>query len=249
MTYTDTLEEFHWAMRLCAILNGDKKPHPLNEYTNTLRYLLEYGHSPETVWEFLDSGSYKEVYVPFHKAPFVLKFCSSENDTAAEEEVISEASSRGLRRFFVPTYFIKLPTSLPAVYLEAVWSYSGSSSATWSESEARDQELDYLEVQPRIRVYQEPPYVNQQYDDECWAEVVWGEDCNCEPVDPDIADRLRRFIPYADFAARLYQYYPNKLIEELVLFMEEFGISDLHGTNLGFMKEDGRPVILDWMSR
>ena len=240
MTYTDTIEEFRYAIKLCSTITNDR----VEEYANTLQYLLENGHSPEKVWDFLDNGSYKEVYVPFHKAPFVLKFCAVDNDTDAEAMVITEASVRGLAQFFVPTYFIDLPITLPAAFLDDLCEYSSDTG----EYSYITPELNAIEVQPRIRVYEAPGYDRIREDRE-WGELMDGEDCNCEPVNPDVVYGLRKFIPYCDFVEQLYKYYSNAVLFELLTFMEEFGISDLHGSNLGFMKEDGRPVILDWMSR
>lgn len=245
MTYDTTLEEFRYAIKLCSSTRNTITNDQVEEYSNTLQYLLEHGHSPETVWDFLDNGSYKEVYVPFHKAPFVLKFCAADNDTDAEAMVITEANVRGLGQFFVSTYFIDLPTTLPATFLDDVCEYSSNTD----EYTYVTPEINAIEVQPRIQVYHAEPYISDEHQNCLWEEVIEGEDCNCEPVDPDTADRLRRFIPYSDFARKLYQYHTNEDMYKLVIFMEEYGISDLHGSNLGFSKEDGRPLILDWMSR
>lgn len=245
MTYNTTLEEFRWAIKLCGAACKAITNDQVEEYVNTLQYLLDHGRSPETVWSFLDNGSYKEVYVPFHKAPFVLKFCAVDNDTDAEATVIAEASMRGLAQFFVPTYFIDLPTTLPAAFLDDLCEYSSNTD----EYTYTTPEINAIEVQPRIQVYHAEPYVSLEHQNRLWEEVIDGEDCNCEPVDPDTADRLRRFISYPDFVRKLYQYHTNEDMYKLVVFMEEYGISDLHGSNLGFSKEDGRPLILDWMSR
>ena len=240
MTYTDTIEEFRYAIKLCSAITNDR----VEEYANTLQYLLENGHSPEKVWDFLDNGSYKEVYVPFHKAPFVLKFCAVDNDTDAEAMIITEATVRGLAQFFVPTYFVDLPITLPAAFLDDICEYSSDTE----EYSYTTPELNAIEVQPRIRVYKAPGY-DWVHDGIEWDQLMDGEDCNGEPVDPEVVHSLRKFIPYHDFVQQLYKYYSNEVLFELLTFMEEFGISDLHGSNLGFMKEDGRPVILDWMSR
>lgn len=246
MTYDTTLEEFRYAIKLCGSARNTITDDQAEEYTNTLQYLLENGHSPETVWDFLDNGSYKEVYVPFHKAPFVLKFCAVDNDTEAEAAVITEANVRGLAQFFVPTYFIDLPTTLPAAYLDDLCEYSSNSDKyTYTTPE-----INAIEVQPRIRVYTAPALgYDRQREDMEWEELMYGEDCNCEPVNQVVVNNLRKFIPYCDFVRQLYKYYSNAVLFELLTFMEDYGISDLHGSNLGFMKEDGRPVILDWMSR
>lgn len=211
---------------------------------NTIEALgecFDEGAAPADAFHCFSCGSFKEAY---HAAnDIVMKFCSCENDTEAEAELLNAAAEAGFADLFVPTYFHKLPIPMATLELDDTNSdryYYDSYKQTWVHNhEYGDFELTYMEIQPLVT-----PASTLSCEVLQWSykeETIFG--IPTETVRDVGIYNLKWLEAFVNV-------YGAERFEKFADFCSEHYIRDLHDGNIGFMRkgEVEIPIILDWLS-
>lgn len=225
-------------------------PNSIEKFSITkllLKNIISSGEAPSLIFTLLGTGSFKECY-DSGQTDWVMKFCTTENNTLDEQRLYSEAIETGIGDLFPETKYIKLPRLLPAIELET----EGISEIT-SEGivTAEYKMFDTLILQRKIitlELYDEAVNYNKSKDID--DAVLYEEN-------PIIAGEyimpLRLFntidAPYR-WLKEVLDYYGNEIFQAFCEFCEDNAIQDLHTGNIGYIIDDDQkiPVIIDWLS-
>lgn len=219
----------------------EKEAVQLRDTVESIGNCLEMYYAPGEVFECFSCGAFKEAY---HASDsIVVKFCSIDNETEKEQNLLVAAEDAGLLNLFVPTIFHELPCKLPITHLDDSNSpryYYNFDCHTWNRNpNVEDFELNYLEIQPLV-----VPASHIAYET-----IPWNEQ---NEVIPGISMTVVRRIPTDNLTwlKSLAENYGTETFERFAIFCDDWHIWDLHKDNIGFLRtpEVEFPVILDWMS-
>lgn len=235
--------------RVAAEISSKSNLLPLDVETflTNIRGIVHNQASPSEYFSDLGFGAFKECYES-GLGDWIIKFCSENNHTGAERQILEAAQEAGLSMLFIPTYFIDLPFKLKATLLDddELQEYD-ENNHTFFVPEDSFQYLVSCELQPYVEIeskhdhltcdgitsYTEAPlYYNsgekvpyESYVDTGMTSIGWIQDV-IHAYGDDVFNSFRKFI-------------------------DEFCISDLHSSNIGYQMVDGKrfPIIIDWLSR
>lgn len=225
----------------------------LHNFMDDMKAILEDTVTPLDYLPQLGHGSFKECYLPYGAAPFIIKFCSDNNRTDEEMDILSLAEEADVADFFIDTTFIRLNRNLPAEILSedcedhtSRYTYDPDNETYVEVEDYAYPELDFIELQPRLSAIAS---------DHCGyiESALWYEQHPLKDADGTILpyEEIRRsgIDDYAWIRAAVQEYGIGRFLQ-LVHFIEENNIWDLHERNLGYIVKDNRevPVIIDWLS-
>lgn len=194
----------------------------------------------EEYFSFIDIGCFKEVYAL--NEDWVIKLCSSDNDTEKESQILAWARSYNLSQIFIPTFFIQLEDKVESAYLECE-EYLEDDKGNWS---VVPRMINYIEIQAVIdRTVADKSFIvfgeKENYD----AHPLY---CRDEPVSYEY---LAEFgIESLSWLEDVIIHYGADVFERLHDFIVENFIHDLHNSNIGYRREGNKllPCIMDWLS-
>ena len=225
----------------CPAASKEKEAIQLRDTVEGIGNCLEMYCAPGETFECFSCGAFKEAY---HASDsIVVKFCSVDNETDKEQNLLTAAEDAGLLHLFVPTIFHELPCKLPVTQLEDFNSsryYYNYDYHTWDRNSGmEDFELNYLEIQPLVI-----PSSHIAYETITW-------DTQNEVI-PGIPMTVMRRIPTTNLTwlKSLAENYGAETFKRFAIFCDDWHIWDLHNDNIGFLRtpEVELPIILDWMS-
>lgn len=242
-TFLRTLEKsFLHTLNTCVPADKqDKEIFQLRDTIEGIGDCLEDNIAPGDRFDCFSCGAFKEAY---HASDsIVVKFCSIDNKTDKEQNLLAAAEDAGLLHLFVPTIFHELPCKLQVTQLNDSNSshyYYNYNYHTWDRNpDAEDFELNYLEIQPLVVPSSHIAYENIAWDEQ--GEVI-----------PGIPMTIVRRIPTTNLTwlKSLAENYGAETFERFAIFCDDWHIWDLHEDNIGFLRmpEVELPIILDWMS-
>ena len=212
-------------------------------FVKTLNNMFKYGDAPDSVFDFLGNGNFKECYnvsIP----GIVVKFASFNNPTEYEQEGLDAFHNNGFGDVYAKTWFFKLPQTVDLINLEIEidpdYIYDGyNCPELWN-----CQQADAMIIQERAIPMTE---VSGADINELWRPeyeknpIVWeGKIVDFKTI-RDMCNAGRTWIE--EF---LREYGYNKLIK-FATFLDEECISDLRAANIGLTKE-GKPVIFGYVA-
>lgn len=222
-----------------ALTPNEYEAKQVRETLNTISNCLTYNVPPgDNFARCLSSGAFKEAYMASDS--IIVKFCTCDNPTDKEAELLMAADDYGVGKLFVPTYFHKLPFPLGVSFVEDSnslrYSYNSRYHIMERNEEIEDFVLTHLEIQPFVQLAIDS--LNEEYDY-----------IRKRPI-PGIPQYIRERIKVSDcsWLSAIANRYGSEIFEKFVDFYESFGLYDLHGENIGYTLE-GNPVIFDWMSK
>lgn len=218
-------------------------------HLHNLTEILQNGESPSRYYNFLGSGSYKEVYKLNHD--YVVKFCSVDNPTE-EECKLYKIAQKELQEanIFLPVYCYYFNENEKVDLLEVCDEY-------YEYDEELDEEVPHpiyaisLEIQPIIEcTLEQASNWYDEYDealfkitDEQIAEVlqIWNQ-----------CDKITLF-PESDkvfWIFNIYLNYGEINLNIIAQFFDKYNITDWHAENIGWIKQNDKllPVIFDYFS-
>lgn len=222
-----------------ALTPNEYEAKQVRETLDTISNCLAYNIPPgDNFAKSLSSGAFKEAYMASDS--IVIKFCTCDNPTGKEAELLMAADDCEVGKLFVPTYFHKLPFPLGVSYVEDSnslrYSYNSRYRIMERNEEIEDFMLTHLEIQPFVRLAIDS--LNEEYDY-----------TRKRPI-PGIPRCIRERIKVTDYSwlSAIANRHGPEMFEKFVDFYEYFGLYDLHDENIGYTFE-GDPIILDWMSK
>lgn len=242
-TFLRTLEKsFLHTLNTCVPADQqEKEAVQLRDTVEGIGNCLEMHYAPGGVFECFSCGAFKEAYLASDS--IVVKFCSIDNETEKEQNLLAAAEDAGLLHLFVPTIFHELPCKLQVTQLNDSNSsryYYNYDYHTWDRNpDVEDFELNYLEIQPLVVLSSHTVYKT----------IAWDEQ---NEVIPGIPMTIVRRIPTTNLTwlKSLAENYGAEIFEKFAIFCDDWHIWDLHEKNIGFLRtpEAELPIILDWMS-
>lgn len=214
----------------------------VEKLTEEMADILKDGIIP---YDEIGRGCFKEVFDMNNG--FVLKFCSENNPTDREAEVLYAAEEEGVSDIFLPTQIMPIvEAEIPIEVLDD--SYEEYDEETGEYIMAPCYALNLM-VQPKI--------YNSVDDSEAFRRPIYWEEkayllCPLKYSDGTIVPHnMAKQFYNLDWTQSVIDYYGDKFFDKLLDFISEQNIHDLHDGNIGYIKDDNgnlRPCILDWLS-
>lgn len=219
----------------------DKEIYQLRDTIEGIGDCLEGNIAPGDRFDCFSCGAFKEAYRASDS--IVVKFCSIDNETDKEQNLLTAAEDAGLLHLFVPTIFHELPCKLPITQLNDSNSfryYYNYDYHTWNRNpNTEDFELNYLEIQPLV--------IPSSHT--ACETIFWDEQ---DEIIPGIPIAIIRRIPTTNLTwlKSIVENYGEEFFKKFAIFCDDWHIWDLHEDNIGFLRtpEVELPIILDWMS-
>lgn len=214
-------------------------------FISNITNLVLYREEPGAYFKYIGHGAFKECYetgIP----GWVIKFCSNNNETDIERQVIDLSTHYGCKELFIPTYFVAFPFSLNPTHLadgSDVTDYTICSSG----DSVNDERLVSCQIQPKIRIAADTKWTPLQICEEDY--VISPILYNTGGVIP-----LRRLtaahLENREWIIKAIAAYGDEVFDNFLDFSRTIQLSDLHEGNLGYLHDEGgeRPVIIDWLS-
>lgn len=220
--------------------------HFIDNVLETVNTFIRGKCEPGAYFDFINNGAFKECY-DLSLPGWIIKFCSESNNTSQEHQIINLAAQYGCKELFIPTYFIDLPFTVNACYLEGespYMRYNENYHTFYPYSEGACDKFDALQIQPLVSIVKEKSYTTVERDDD--FPILFNDGT---PLNPD-------FLYYMDLNAKDWveaaiAAYGDEVFRNFIQFAEDCHISDLHSGNIGYQMRNGNkyPVIIDWLSK
>lgn len=191
-------------------------------------------------------------------------------DSALEEELIKKISEKGLSFSFGATkfvfysddsdYVVKIPynatvecceiinfTGATGDYNDEAWDYCAQEVKIYEQAEADGMSYAFAKIKWVMDVDDWPIYTQEkcygihQMPQNLFSEVESSKEKvikTCKDKDLDFLD--------ARWTTAFYNCYGEDALIDLLGYIEDMDISDLHHNNLGFTKVGNKPVIIDY---
>lgn len=205
------------------------------DFRDNMRSLISTGGNPAQYFHILGHGAFKACYEGL--GDWIVKFCTEENATAAEEELLDLANEAHLGWLFTKTIIIPLPRLLETNIPDLTPYNTDESTPVFNA----------IQMQPRVTIaanhgFRRVPDHAATY--------------NINPVRFNNGDMVPHSI-LMDFGITdctwvksFIENYGDSNFNLFCVFAKEYGLSDLHSENLGYIvtEHGDLPIILDWLS-
>lgn len=199
---------------------------------------------------FLDMGCYKECYEL--NDDFIVKFCSSRNDTAKEKDIYEAALGNGVDQFFMPSYYSPLfGFWYPLINLEA-----NTVDTDKYLEEDEDEDNVYVEhffsaldfgvdfiIQPKYDCSLADYLADNVYKSDY---IKNASDLKALPYELPYEAIARASIHSVTYLEKLEEQANKESILNFLNFLGDNAVCDLHSGNICFYNDE--VLLLDWLS-